>query len=141
MVFMQRAEPKCLSRVRCHTSARSVTVEAELTREADNHGGMMKLKVVVAALAAGSSLLFAPMAGAAPNQHAVDNANDHAQTGLSVAAAAAPNNNAQTRGQSVAAVAGDGAAAVLDAVAAFAPDAAQTGLARAQCVAAGVCEP
>jgi hypothetical protein len=86
---------------------------------------MMKLKVFVAALAAGSSLLFAPMAGAAPNQHAVDNAND----------------NAQTRGLSVAAVAGDGAAAVLDAVAASAPDAAQTGLARAQCVAAGVCEP
>lgn len=84
----------------------------------------MKLKVFVAALAAGSSLLFAPMAGAAPNQHAVDNANDNAQRGLSVAA-----------------VAGDGAAAVLGAVAASAPDAAETGLARAQCVAAGVCEP
>jgi hypothetical protein len=85
----------------------------------------MKLKVSVAALAAGSSLLFAPMAGAAPNEHAVDNAND----------------NAQSHGLSVAAVAGDGAAAVLNAVAASAPDAAQTGLARAQCVAADVCEP
>src|SRR5262245_9946326 len=103
---------------------------------------MMKLKVLVVALAAGSSLLFAPMAGAAPNQHAVDNANDNAQTrGLSEAAAAAPNDNAQTRGLSVAAAAGGGAAPVLDKVAAFAPDAAKTGLARAQCVAAGICEP
>jgi hypothetical protein len=86
---------------------------------------MMKLKLFVAALAAGSSLLLAPMATAAPNEHAVNNAND----------------NAQSRGLSRASVAGDGPAAVLSAVAASAPDAAQTGLARAQCVAADVCEP
>jgi hypothetical protein len=81
----------------------------------------MKLKVFLAALAAGSALVFAPMAAAAPNENATNHAPDQAQS----------------RGLSVAGVAGDGPGPVLDAITGFAPDAAQAGLAKAQCVAAG----
>jgi hypothetical protein len=78
---------------------------------------------LITILFAAAALILAPTAGADPNQNALDHAND----------------NAQTRGITVAGVAGDGPGAVLGAIQVFAPDAAQDGLARAQCVAAGNC--
>jgi hypothetical protein len=61
---------------------------------------------------AAAAIAAAPIAGAAPNENGVDHAND----------------NAQTRGISVAGATGDGPSGVLEAIQEFAPDAAQDGL-------------
>jgi hypothetical protein len=75
----------------------------------------MKWKLAgVAAIAA--AIMSAPVAAAAPNVNGSDNANE----------------NAQTRGISVASVAETGASAVVTAIQVFAPDAAQPGLGIAQ---------
>ena len=76
---------------------------------------MIKKLAAATGIAAGLAAVTISIAQAAPNTHATDNANDHAQE----------------RGLSVAGVAGGGPAAVIGAVQGFAPDAAQNGLANA----------
>ena len=76
---------------------------------------MIKKLAAATGVAAGLAAISISIAQAAPNTHATDNANDHAQG----------------RGLSVAGVARSGPAAVIGAVQGFAPDAAQGGLAHA----------
>jgi hypothetical protein len=97
---------------------------------------MFRVISAAAAAVGAAAILLAPLAQAAPNSNGVEHANDNAQTrGISVASAAGGGG-----GNTISDAAGDGAGPVLSAVKAVAPDAAQPGLDKALCAAADVCE-